>query len=59
MYERIKKICKDKKIPVYKLEQDLGFSKGSICKWGATSPSFERVKKVAEYLKVDVNELIK
>lgn len=28
--ERVKAICKERKIPVYKLEKDLGFSNGYI-----------------------------
>ena len=34
MYDKIKNICKKKKITISKLEEDLGLSQGSVCKWG-------------------------
>ncbi|WMI81897.1 helix-turn-helix domain-containing protein [Anaerotignum sp. MB30-C6] len=58
MYGRIKEICKKKKITISKLEEELKFSQGSVCKWGAISPSVEKVKKVADYLEVDINKLL-
>ena len=58
MYEKIKEICKKKKITISKLEEDLKFSQGSVCKWGNVSPSVDKVKKVADYLRVDINKLI-
>lgn len=56
MYAKIKDLCKRQGISVRKLEKDLGFSTGSVCKWDDSSPSFERIAKVADYLKVPINE---
>lgn len=58
MYEKIKEICKKKKITVSKMEEDLNFAQGSMCKWNKVSPSVDKVKKVADYLKVNINRLI-
>jgi len=58
MYEKIKEICKGRKITISKLEEDLGISQGSVCKWGVISPSVDKVKKVADYLGVDINKLL-
>lgn len=57
-YDKVKKICKEKHIAIWKLEEDLGFAQGSVCKWNKVSPSIERVKKVADYLGITVDELI-
>ena len=58
IYDKIKLICKKKKIPISRIEADLGLSSGSICKWNTVSPSVEKVKKVANYLSVDINKII-
>ena len=58
MYEKVKAICEKRKISISQLENDLKFSRGSICKWSAHAPSVDKVKKVADYLKVDINKLI-
>lgn len=58
MYGKIKEVCKGKKITISKLEEELNFSQGSICKWGVISPSVDKVKKVADYLGVDINKLL-
>lgn len=57
IYTRIKQICKPKKISIRKLERELGFSTGSVCKWDVCQPSFEKVIQVADYLDVPLEEL--
>lgn len=59
VYEKIKILCKERKISVFQLEKELGFSNGSIRKWNTTSPAAERVKRVADYLGCTVDELLK
>lgn len=58
LYDNIKAICKESKIPVSRLESELGFPSGSIRKWNTNEPSVSRVKKVADYLKVNIEKLI-
>ena len=59
IYNNVKAIAKKKNIPIRKIEMDCGFSQGSVCKWNDISPSAEKVKKVADYLKTSVDEILK
>lgn len=54
-YETIKKLCKEKGVTVTKVEKDLGFAKGSLCKLNTNKPSLEKVQKLADYFGVSVN----
>jgi transcriptional regulator with XRE-family HTH domain len=58
LYNKIKAIAKEKGISIRKIEEDCGFSQGSMCKWNDISPSWDKVQKVADYLNVKINELI-
>lgn len=55
---KVKEIARDKKIPLYVLEEKANIAKGSISKWDDISPSFDKVSRVAGILKVNVNKLI-
>ena len=59
IYQNIKKLAKEKRVPVYMLENAAGLSSGSICKWDSVSPSVNNLKKVADILGTTVDELIK
>ena len=54
MYERIKMLCKQYGTNITALERELGFAKGSICKWENHEPSYERVKMIADRFHVSV-----
>ncbi len=58
IYNNVKKICDEKKVSITRMESDLGFSRGSICKWNSVDPGVSKVKKVADYLKVKLDRLI-
>lgn len=58
MYRQVQEICKEKGITISKLETELGFPRGSIYKWTEHSPSIEKVKKVAEYLKLPIDSFV-
>lgn len=59
LYQRIKNLCSQKGISISKLESDLGFGNASIKKWaGITSPSIDKIIKVAEYFDVSVDYLV-
>lgn len=58
MLEKVKACCKKRGITIYRLEKDLGFSTGSISKWGSTAPSVNKVKAVADYFNVSIEELL-
>lgn len=58
LYDNVKAICEKKRIAVSRLEAELGFPRSSICKWNTNEPSVGKVKKVADYLEVSIEELI-
>lgn len=58
MYQKIKELCKKKKISVFQLEKDLGLSVGSDSKWDKSIPRGDTLVKVANYLGVSVDSLI-
>lgn len=59
IYDRVKYLAKKRNVSIRKIEIDCGFSQGSVCKWNEVSPSAEKVKKVADYLKTSVDEILK
>lgn len=50
--ERVRAICKERKIPIYKLEKDLGFSNGYIGQLRKGVFPADRLAAIAEYLAV-------
>lgn len=58
IYERIRKLCKERNISIYRLEKELGFSSCSICKWKSSSPSVDKLRKVADYFQISVDYLL-
>lgn len=55
--ENIRAICKSKKIPVYKLESDLGFSNGYLNPKRISRIPSDRLADIARYLGVSVDDL--
>lgn len=58
LYDNVKRICEENRIPISKLEDDLQFPRSYICKWNKNEPGIRKVQKVAEYLKVSIEELL-
>lgn len=61
IYENIKRIADAKGVTIYRIERDAKIANGIIAKWGKTAtqePSATNLKKVADYLEVDMNELL-
>ena len=56
--EKIKELCRAHGISVPKLEDTLGFGGGTISKWRTSSPSADKIKKVAEYFHVSIDYLM-
>lgn len=56
--ERVKTICKDRKIPISKLERDLGYSNGYIGQLRKGTFPNDRLKEIAEYLEVSIDYLM-
>ncbi len=57
-YENIKTACKKSEISISALENRLGFSCSSICKWDTNTPGVDKVKAVADILGVTVNDML-
>lgn len=56
--ERVRQICKSKKIPISKLEKDLGYSNGYISQLRKGVFPSDRLISIAEYLGVSTNYLM-
>lgn len=58
LLEKIQRLCEERGLSVPKLEQNLGFGRGSIYKWAKSSPTIDKLEKVANYLKVSLDDLL-
>lgn len=58
IYDNIEEICHEKRIPLTRLEQDVGLARSNIFKWKANDPGSKRLKAVAEYLGVTTDRLL-
>ena len=56
--ERIQMLCKERGITLAQLQKEVGFGNGSIRRWDDHSPSIDKVKKIANYFEVNLNDLI-
>lgn len=56
--DRVKKICKDRKIPISKLERELGFSNGYISQLRKGAFPADRLVLIADYLQVSADFLM-
>ena len=59
IYQNIKSIADSQKVSIRKIEQDTGITLSSIYHWNDVKPSVDKVVKVANYLGVTVEELLK
>ena len=58
IYDKIKKVCKEKGVSVGFVEKQAGLSNGAISKWNTSSPTIDNLQAVANVLKVNVNKLL-
>lgn len=54
----IRRHCAEKGISIRQLEGSLGLSNGIVASWEVKSPSVNRVKAVADFFGVTVDELL-
>lgn len=57
LYERIKRLCKEKGVSVTDVERDLGFGRGSLSKIDKHKPSNEKIKALADYFEISQDSL--
>lgn len=55
---RIKTLCTEHHMSIRRLEEDLGFGTSTIKKWENSSPSVDKIIKIAEYYDVSVDYLL-
>ncbi len=58
LLQNILALCKERKIPVSRLEKEIGLGNATISRWGVSSPSVENVRKVAEFFGVTIDSLL-
>lgn len=58
LLENVKSLCKREGIKVEALSVNLGWGVNSIYRWDKTSPSIDKVMKVAKYFDVTVDSLL-
>lgn len=58
LYETIQDLCKSRKITIAALERECGLGNATIKKWNASTPSGDRLAKVADYFGVSVDYLL-
>ncbi|GAX06988.1 transcriptional regulator [Secundilactobacillus pentosiphilus] len=58
IYYRIKELADTRNVSIAEVERKLDFSNGSLYKWTKTSPSIDKVKKVADYFGVSTDYLL-
>lgn len=58
MYDKIKTLAKAQGVSINKMEKDLEFGSSTISKWSKSIPSVDKLKKVADYLDVTIDELL-
>lgn len=56
--ENIQDLCKLRSVKLSNLEKELSFGRGSIYKWDKNSPSIDKVKKVADYFHVPLDQVL-
>lgn len=57
LYEKVKAAAKEKGISISQIERTCKLSQGSICKWNAVNPAFDKVISVAKCLDIPISEL--
>lgn len=58
LLKRIQELCKEKGLSVPQLEQALGFGRGALYKWEKSSPSTDKLRRVADYFGVSLDYLM-
>lgn len=58
LYANVKKLCQKKGITFAQLEKSLGFGNGTIRKWDTSSPSVDKLEKIADYFQLSTDKLL-
>ena len=55
---KIKTLCKKNRISISRLETETGIGKNTIGKWDTVCPAINKVKAVADFFDVTIDELL-
>lgn len=58
VFQNVCRLCRKKNISIAKLEREVGIGNGTIGKWDKSSPTAEKLKRVADYFGVSVDSLL-
>ena len=58
IYTNISNLCHDRGISIARLEREMGFGNSTIRGWANSSPTVEKLKAVADYFGVTVDDLL-
>lgn len=58
LLDRIKQLCEQKGETLASLERRMDFGNGTIRRWGDTTPSGDKLAKVADFFNVSVDYLL-
>lgn len=58
LYVNVKKLCQKQGITFAQLEKSLGFGNGTIRKWDTSSPSVDKLEKIADYFQLSTDVLL-
>lgn len=56
---KIRALCRERKISVAQLEEKTDIGKNSIYDWNRVNPAVDKVKRVADFFGITVDELLK
>ncbi len=59
IYDNVCRVARQKGISINSIEKETDLGTGSLCKWNSVSPTVRNLKKVADYLEVSIEELLK
>ena len=59
IFENVKKLCKEHDINIMNLEKACGLGNGTIAAWENGNPRVDRLKLVADYFGVTIDELMR
>lgn len=58
LFDKVKQLCEEKGISIYRLEKEAGLSKGAISKWSDSDPSASKLCAVAKILGTTSEKLL-
>lgn len=58
LYEKIKRIAKNKGISIREVERRCGFAYGTLRRWSNITPMVDKVYRVSRILNVPIDEIV-